>query len=464
MKNLLLFIFLLSSVHVFSQNQPPAEITQHAIKKIPVTGADYGDIYYLEHLPADYETSDKTYPVIIFLHGASEQSDDTTAQNINLVATWGPPSYIEAGNDMTFTANGVTESFIVISPQLQRGSTDGWEADYLHDVVQHVMATYRVDPDRIGMTGLSMGGGYIWNYAVQHPNILAAIAPVSSGWPYNPYMIRRVIADHLAAWAFHGEDDTVIPLEVPQEWQDSLVALGADPAPLIKVYPNVGHNVWNRAYSVDKTYQDPNLYEWFLTQRRYDTPFAPNEPPVAQAGADTTVQLPFEAVQLNGSASTDPEGSTLYYVWSQVGGPSRATVAGKDSSILTVSSLDEGTYTFQLSVLDYERAEAVDTVQVTVADGVITGLEDTLSAPGLLTYPNPAHQRMTVRFNDPVAGEGEGTLLLTDLSGKVVRRWHPPFHRTDGLLQIETESIPTGVYLLQLRADRSFTTKVSIQH
>ena len=462
MRRLLALLVLLLPILAVGQNLPPETITQQAIKRIPVTSTEYSDIYYLEHLPTDYETSDKTYPVLIFLHGASEQSKDTTAQNINLVATWGPPRYIEEGNEMTFTANGVTESFIVISPQLQPGTPDNWSASYLNDVVQHVLKTYRVDVDRIGMTGLSMGGGTIWNYAVQHPNILAAIAPVSSGWPYNPYMIRRVIADRLAAWVFHGEDDVVIPVSIPQQWQDSLVALGADPAPLLTVYPGQSHNVWYLAYTVDHTYQDPNLYEWFLMQRRYDTPFDPNQPPVAQASADTTVQLPFETIQLKGTASSDPEGSTLSYVWSQTKGPSRAVFVGKDSSIVTVSGLIKGTYSFQLTVRDYERSEAVDEVQVTVAEGMVTGLEDTLSSAGLLAYPNPAHQQMTVLLTDPAVWNG--TLLLTDLSGKVVRRWDPPLTQANRLLQIDTKNIPTGVYLLQLRAEHPYAAKVFIEH
>lgn len=446
MKNCVLFIFMGLSTLAFGQNQPPETITQHAIKKIPTNSTEYQDIYYLEHLPDDYETSDTEYPVIIFLHGASEQGDPSGAE-INKVATWGPPYYIEQGADMKFTVDDSTFSYIVISPQLQYATKDNWSASYIHDVVTHVIDTYRIDIDRIYLTGLSMGGGTIWNYEGQHPNILAAVGIVSSGWPYDPAIVRTVVEDRLAAWVFHGEIDPQISVELPQQWQDSLVALGADPAPLLKIFPNIGHNVWDKAYTIDHRYQDPvNLYEWFLMQTRNDTQRT-NEAPVANAGADTTVQLPVESIMLDGSASSDAEGDLATYTWSQVNGPTEATLTGQDGSVLTVSDLAEGIYTFELRVVDSDGEEATDQVRVTVTGSTPLPNQPPVAVAGADTIVQLPFEN--ILLNGSASSDAEGDLTAYAWS-QVSGPTEATLDGEDGSVLMVSDLVE-GIYVFELR-------------
>ena len=92
---------------------------------------------------------------------------------------------------------------------------------------------------------------------------------------------------------------------------------------------------------------------------------APNQPPVANAGADQTITLPINSVVLNGSAN-DPDGTITSYAWSKVSGPNAGTIATANAVTTNVTGLTQGVYRFRLQVTDNSGATAADTVQVTV--------------------------------------------------------------------------------------------------
>ncbi|HEX7155000.1 MAG TPA: PKD domain-containing protein [Thermoanaerobaculia bacterium] len=91
-----------------------------------------------------------------------------------------------------------------------------------------------------------------------------------------------------------------------------------------------------------------------------------NQPPVVDAGADQTIELP-NAASLAGNVSDDglPYGSTVQTTWSQTSGPGTATFANASSLATTVTFSAAGTYTFTLSATDSE-ATVTDTVTITV--------------------------------------------------------------------------------------------------
>ena len=358
-----LSIVMLFAVTTFGALSP--SLAQQAVKSIPVTSSDYQDIYYLEHLPADYAASTTEYPVLIFLHGAGEQGPPGGAE-IDKVKTNGPPRLIEAGDDMTFTVDDTDYSFIVISPQLQEGVANDWPEVYINEVVQHVLNTYRVDRSRVYLTGLSMGGGPQWAYAAQYPGVISAIAPVAAGLPYDAEAAQGIADDQVAVWAFHGEEDPIIPVAIPRAWQNGITDAGANPAPRLTAYENLGHNCWDRAYTADNSVQEPNLYEWFLQQQRGNRPDAANQRPVAIVGDDLSITLPADPIVLDGSASQDPDGQAITYQWIQASGPTEATLAGQDTEVVTITDLSEGTHVFELLVVDPLGASSTAQVEITV--------------------------------------------------------------------------------------------------
>ena len=194
---------------------------------------------YLLYLP-DGDPSDETWPMLLFLHGAGERGND-----LERVKQHGPPKQIAQGQNLPF---------IVVSPQCPDGQW--WDIEMLSQLIDRIEADHAVDPDRIYVTGLSMGGFATWALALLYPHRFAAIAPVCGG--SEVYGLQKI--RHLPIWAFHGAKDDVVPLRRSQEMVDALKALGGDAR--LAVYPDAEHDSWT------ETYDNSELYEWFLQHQR----------------------------------------------------------------------------------------------------------------------------------------------------------------------------------------------------
>jgi hypothetical protein len=92
---------------------------------------------------------------------------------------------------------------------------------------------------------------------------------------------------------------------------------------------------------------------------------AVNQPPVADAGNNQTITLPANSVILNGSASSDPDGTIVSYAWVKTAG-NTATISNATSKSTTAGNLQAGQYTFELTVIDNSGASSKKTVRVTV--------------------------------------------------------------------------------------------------
>jgi len=200
---------------------------------------------YWLFLPRRYGRTAERWPLILFLHGAGERGRD-----LRLVKKHGLPKLVQKQKDFPF---------LVVSPQCPRD--EWWSNDTLCALLDEVIETYAVDPDRVYLTGLSMGGYGTWSLATAHPERFAAIAPICGGG--NPLLAPRL--QHVPVWAFHGAKDQVV---LPKETERMVKALrrcGADEIQLT-VYPHAEHDSWA------ETYANPALYEWFLQHRRHQAP------------------------------------------------------------------------------------------------------------------------------------------------------------------------------------------------
>lgn len=120
-------------------------------------------IGFYEYKPTNYNASPTTkYPLIIFLHGLGERGNGTT--ELTRVAANAIPRYIRDGDPMTFTWNGKTETFLVLSPQLSP-NYGWWLSWYIEEMVNYAKQNLRIDTNRIILTGLSLGGGGTWTYS-----------------------------------------------------------------------------------------------------------------------------------------------------------------------------------------------------------------------------------------------------------------------------------------------------------
>ncbi len=341
---------------------------------------------YLEYLPPGYSTSTALYPCIVFLHGAGERGDGSPAQLTKVTAN-GTPKFIKNGATMCFTVNGVNECFIVLSPQ-QTTAYWSWTGAVI-PFMKWALANYRIDPDRLYLTGLSMGGGWDTTYdPANSPNIIAAFAPVSTTGDYNG---GKVTAGHkIPVWAFHGDKDNAFTLFQGKQPINGMIAGGANPAPIWTIVPGGGHSgsTWDKTFSPTHTYYNPNMYEWFLTQKRG---VATPKPPVVSAGVDKSITLPVSSVSLTGTA-TDADGTIASSLWTQTSGPVTAVIASPGVLTTNITGMIAGTYVFSLTAIDNSGLSTTDLVTVQVLPAPVpkpptanAGTDKTITEPNSST-------------------------------------------------------------------------------
>jgi gliding motility-associated-like protein len=344
---------------------------------------------YLEYLPPDYNLDPtRKFPVIFALHGIGEKGDGSLAQ-VTKVATHGPPYLIK--NNKWPVKSPVTglfpsSNFIVISPQNANGF---FSPDLLRKFIDYVIKTYRADPDRIYLCGLSAGGISVWNYLNKYNDQVAAVISIAGNG--NSVTPNACFFKNVPHWAFHGDADTQVNTGGSVNPIKAINACLPPPIPLAKVtiYNGVSHNSWARTYDLtgmskfDLTYDPFNIsiYDWLLSFKRgaVASPL-----PTANAGPDVTLNLPTNSTTIAGSG-TPGTGVISSYAWTKISGPA-VTIANETTATLSLSAMVEGVYTFRLTVTNALTETAFDDVKVTVINSnqsptANAGLDKTITLP-----------------------------------------------------------------------------------
>lgn len=233
MKHLTAILFILIiSISLYSQQEKQTSHNFQKEVKITLTAN------YLLYLPKDYAESNEAFPLVLFLHGAGERGND-----LEKVKVHGLPRLVNEGKDFPF---------IVVSPQCPDLML--WNTDVLSSLLDEIEANYRVDKNKIYVTGLSMGGHGTWSLALSQPNRFAAIAPVC-GWADTT---KANLIAHLPIWVFHGAKDVVVQVKSSEDMVSALKNYGSDVK--LTIYPEANHDSWT------ETYNNEELYKWFLEQ------------------------------------------------------------------------------------------------------------------------------------------------------------------------------------------------------
>jgi len=224
-------------------------VGQHPIKSTVKLEKGSREVSALLYVPEAYGKDRKAkWPLVLFLHGMGE-----CGTNLELLKKHPLPEMLETRGD--FPA-------IVVSPQL-RSPYDGWEPELeaLNALLLQIQSRLSVDPKRVYVTGLSMGGSGAWRIVLRFPRRFAAVVPVAGFWDWGNRGLPSNICDlrDLPIWAFHGGRDSSVPL-----WQDEIIvaALKACGSSLkFTVYDDAEHeDTWRKAYA------DPALFDWMLAQ------------------------------------------------------------------------------------------------------------------------------------------------------------------------------------------------------
>ena len=215
------------------------------------------------YVPVDW-TAEKKWPVILFLHGAGERGEDGLSE-----------TQVGIGGAIRFHSDRFPA--VVVMPQCRK--TIWWtdpamEAQVLAALDQE-MKEFHGDPERVYLTGLSMGGYGTWSLASKYPTKWAAVVPICGGIRLpvrrgvpptsedpspDPYAeAAKQIGSALPIWVFHGGADPTVPVTESRKMVEALRAIGSE----VKYteYEGIGHNSW------DKAYGEPELPTWLFAHR-----------------------------------------------------------------------------------------------------------------------------------------------------------------------------------------------------
>ena len=211
--------------------------------------------------PKDYKKTQQDYPLFIFLHGSGERGDDNKAQ-----LTHGSQLFIDSlakypaivvfpqcpkegyWAEVEWNDNGKDIKF----PFYEKGRPS---LEMVIALMDELKATERIDEERLYLGGLSMGGFGTFDLLARLPNTFEAAIPICGGG--NP-LLAPLYAANTRLWIFHGDADSVVPVDLSRKMYNALKEAGAD----VKYteYPGVDHNSWDNAFA------EPGFFEWLFRE------------------------------------------------------------------------------------------------------------------------------------------------------------------------------------------------------
>jgi predicted peptidase len=224
--------------------------------------SDGKTLLYRQIKPAEIEAG-KKYPLVLILHGAGERGNDNKKQlawfwDVKKPRVLGRPEVADA------------KAFVIV-PQCPDGkqwvdvpwSKGSYKSPEVSEslkltleLVDSVIKEQPIDPDRVYVIGMSMGGFGAFDAAQRRPELFAAVVPIcGAGDPANAKDIA-----HIAIWAFHGDKDDAVPVSGSREMIAALKKAGGEPK--YSEYPNTGHNSWSPAFD------EKDFWSWIFAQKR----------------------------------------------------------------------------------------------------------------------------------------------------------------------------------------------------
>lgn len=202
----------------------------------------------------------KTYPLVVFFHGAGERGADNLAQLVHGADEI--LSYAQkTGEDIFFIAGQVpSHEQWVDTPWSQTSHTMPASPSpamrLALALVERTLRDFPVDPARVYVTGISMGGYGTWDAVQRRPDLFAAALPICGG---GDVACAARIKD-VPIWCFHGDQDGAVPTSRSRDMFRAVKAAGGNIQ--YREYPGVGHNCWTR------TYGDETVLKWLFSQRK----------------------------------------------------------------------------------------------------------------------------------------------------------------------------------------------------
>lgn len=236
---------------------------------------------YSMYVPKGYGTdSSQKWPMVVMLHGAWSNHHLALRRVMGISNNRGE----DDPSAKRFMPALPDVPYIIVTPN---GFETSWYKGYAEEdvwrAIDEVTCQFTIDPNRIYLTGLSMGGMGTGMLGLNHPDRFAAIAPVcgffggpfEDGDPPKPDFLKRLVncaapmeltenALYLPVKLMHGDKDPVVPVQNSIDLNAKLTELGYRTE--IELYPGVGHDAWVPAY------ENARIFEWFSQFERNPAP------------------------------------------------------------------------------------------------------------------------------------------------------------------------------------------------
>ena len=234
---------------------------------------------YSLYIPKNYDPN-KEWPFVVMLHGA------TSNHHLDLRRVLGKTN--RPGEDDPAAKRYMPDlpdvPYIVATPNgFETMGYMGLAEDDVWRVMDEVESRFKVDANRVYLTGLSMGGGGTGKLGFRHPDRFAAIAPVCGYFGYTPrgeqnplpgfseklFQSASILALaenmlHVPVKLMHGDADPVVSPKESQAMYKALKDLGYNTE--LEMYPGIGHDAW------DPGYKDARVFTWFSQFKRDPAP------------------------------------------------------------------------------------------------------------------------------------------------------------------------------------------------
>ena len=449
-----LFLFLL--IQIVIQAQPAS----HVPKFLPEIDKNINGFW--EYLPYNYNVnSNARYPLLIFMHGAGDLGSTQNIATINRVLNAGIPKLIASGNfPDSFLVNGSWQKFIVISPQIKDGIKSALSTirpTTIDAVIDYAMQTYRVDPNRIYLAGMSMGGGAVWDYLassraagmVTAAIIVAGAADLKSG------DANKIADANIPILAVHNLVDNII---FASQTIKNISLINAN-QPAVRprtIYfqngtPTSNHNAWTRTYetlaagaTIGGNVTDTlgiNAYQWILQfTRAVQSPVPVTWLSFDVAYVSNEVQLTWKVANQKDVMSYTVQKSKDGTQWNDINTIPLIAGPGPVSYHYTDNTPFSETY-YRIKETDLDGKFSFSVIRRVSKPGV----------PAVSRiYPNPFIDQLTIELANQ-ASSSAVMVSLTDIRGALVRRYK--FQVGSQAMTISGLHIPRGMYYLRVETE-----------
>ncbi|MEO1805232.1 MAG: hypothetical protein AAFU33_10490 [Bacteroidota bacterium] len=261
-RNIFCIFLLLGCLHTYSQEVSQGKF--YTVEKIyPESQVDGYNLY----LPPSYDEDSSGFPVIVFLQGGLGVGGE-----VDIIYNWALPRILKETQTLKTELDQMrVNTFVYVMPHIRQGQFyDNVPA--ISQILDETESSYRIDPQRIYLTGLSRGGHGTWGLASKMPERFAAIVPISGD--------QQGVTNYdslagLPIWAVHNPDDNIVKYDYTQRavtkiesiahtsFHQSESVAAADWENHTRIFtsssnPRKPHDAWTEVYN------DIDFYRWLL--------------------------------------------------------------------------------------------------------------------------------------------------------------------------------------------------------